>query len=136
MNYISVFVYVVLFVSFLIGIKISPRGQFRVDSLSLDAMTSLKGVMAIFVLFHHISQKQVFQETGTISFFQEIGFLFVGVFFFTSGYGLYKSFSTKTDYLKVFLKRRVLPIVCSYYVMIAVYAVYYVITKPGFALSE
>lgn len=136
MNYISVFVYVVLFVSFLIGIKISPRGQFRVDSLSLDAMTSLKGVMAIFVLFHHISQKQVFQETGTISFFQEIGFLFVGVFFFTSGYGLYKSFSTKTDYLKGFLKRRVLPIVCSYYVMIAVYAVYYVITKPGFALSE
>lgn len=136
MNYISVFVYVVLFVSFLIGIKTSPRGQFRTDSLSLDAMTSLKGVMAIFVLFHHISQKQAFQETGTISFFQEIGFLFVGVFFFISGYGLYKSFSTKTDYLKGFLKHRVLPMVCSYYAMIAIYAVYYVITKPGFALSE
>ena len=114
MNYISIFVYAVLFISFLIGIQVAPCGEFKKNSLSLDAMTSLKGVMAIFVLLHHISQKQAFLQTNTISFFREIGILFVGVFFFTSGYGLHRSFSTKPDYLKGFLKRRVLPIVCSY----------------------
>ena len=51
--------------------------------------------------------------TNTISFFREIGILFVGVFFFTSGYGLHRSFSTKPDYLKGFFKRRIFPIVCS-----------------------
>lgn len=136
MNYISISVYAVLFISFLIGIQVAPCGEFKKNSLSLDAMTSLKGVMAIFVLLHHISQKQAFLQTNTISFFREIGILFVGVFFFTSGYGLHRSFSTKPDYLKGFFKRRIFPIVCSYYVMVAVYAVYYVITKPGFALSE
>lgn len=136
MNYISIFIYAVLLVSFLPGIRIAPRGKLRYDSLSFDAMTALKGMMALFVLFHHISQNPAFQQTNTISFFQWIGFLFVGVFFFSSGYGLYKSFCTKPDYLNGFLRKRVLPLVCSYYVMVLIYTVYYIIVKPGFTAPE
>ena len=114
MNYISIAVYVLLLLSFVPGLKIAPRRGFNEDSMSLDAMTSLKGVLAIFVLCHHLSQKPAFQQTHTISFFEHIGFLFVGIFFLCSGYGLYKSYLKKPDYLKTFLKRRVLPIVIFY----------------------
>lgn len=136
MNYISAAVYVLLALSMAIGIKIASRSQFNKDSLSMDAMTCLKGVMALFVVLHHLSQKKLFQETGTISVFEHIGFLFVGIFFFTSGYGLYKSFMTKPNYLQNFLKRRILPIVISYYVMIAVYAIYHIIDGSVFTPAE
>ena len=136
MNYISAAVYVLLAFSMAIGIKIARPRQFNEDAFSLDAMTCLKGVMALFVVFHHLSQKKLFQETGTISLFEQIGFLFVGIFFFTSGYGLYKSFVTRPNYLNGFLKRRVLPILISYYVMIAVYAVYHIISGSTFTPVE
>ncbi len=136
MNYISAAVYVLLALSMAIGIRFAARPNFNRDSLSMDAMTCLKGVMALFVVLHHLSQKKLFQETDTISVFEHIGFLFVGIFFFTSGYGLYKSFMTKPNYLQNFLKRRVLPIVISYYVMIAVYAIYHIIDGSVFTPAE
>ncbi|MCR5613895.1 acyltransferase [Treponema sp.] len=136
MNYISISVYVLLALSMAIGMKLAPRKKFNEDSMSLEAMTSLKGVMAIFVLCHHLSQKPLFQQTHTISVFEQIGFLFVGVFFLCSGYGLYKSFLTKENYLKTFLKRRVLPIVIFYYVMIAAYAVYHIVAGSQFTTVE
>ncbi|MBR5933621.1 MAG: acyltransferase [Treponema sp.] len=136
MNFISIAVYVLLLLSFVPGLKLAPRRGFNEDSLSLDAMTSLKGVLAIFVLCHHLSQKPAFQQTHTIGIFEHIGFLFVGVFFLCSGYGLYKSYLKKPDYLKSFLKRRVLPIVIFYYVMIAIYAVYHLIQGSAFTPVE
>lgn len=136
MNFISIAVYVLLLLSFVPGLKLAPRRGFNEDSMSLDAMTSLKGVLAIFVLCHHLSQKPAFQQTHTISFFEHIGFLFVGIFFLCSGYGLYKSYLKKPDYLKTFLKRRVLPIVIFYYVMIAIYAVYHLIQGSAFTPVE
>ncbi len=136
MNFISITVYILLALSLAVGLKIAPRRAFNQDSLSLDAMTCLKGVMALFVLFHHLSQKKLFHQTGTIGLFEYIGFLFVGVFFMASGYGLYKSFVTKPDYLKGFVRRRILPIVISYYVMIAVYAVYHFVSASNFTPFE
>lgn len=136
MNYINIVVYSILLISVLVGIQIAPKNKLREDSLSLDAMTSLKGLMAICVILHHISQKAAFQQTKTIPIFEHIGFLFVGVFFFCSGYGLYKSFSTKENYLKGFLKKRVLPIVISYYVMVGIYAIFYLIRQENFSIDQ
>lgn len=133
MNYINFIVYSLIIFSLIIGIKIAPRKSFNDDFLSLNAMTSLKGVMALFVLFHHISQQKAFSETGTISIFSLIGFLFVGIFFFCSGYGLYKSYSVKENYLVGFPKKRILPIILSYYVMIAIYAAFYLVKGNDFS---
>ena len=136
MNYITILIYSLLLISFFIGSKKAKLGTFNNEALSLDAMTNLKGVMAIMVLMHHISQKAAFQQTHTIPVFENIGFLFVGVFFFCSGYGLYKSYLTKENYLKGFLKKRVLPIVISYYVMIALYAIYHLVIGSEFTLTQ
>lgn len=130
-------VYALLIISFVIGIRIAPRNQLHEEKgFSLEAMTSLKGIMALFVLCHHISQKRLFQEVHIIPIFEFIGFLFVGIFFFCSGYGLYKSFSTKENYLKGFPKKRILPIVISYFVMIALYAAYYLIVGNNFTPAQ
>lgn len=136
MNYISFIVYGLFLISFAIGIKIASRKSFNEDSLSLNVMTSLKGILALFVIMHHLSQQTLFKKTETISFFKDIGFLFVGIFFFTSGYGLYKSFSTKENYLKGFPKKRILPIVITYYLMIAIYAIYYLISGNDFSGAD
>jgi hypothetical protein len=98
MNYINIVVYSILLISVLVGIQIAPKNKLREDSLSLDAMTSLKGLMAICVILHHISQKAAFQQTKTIPIFEHIGFLFVGVFFFVQD----------MDFIKVFQLKRII----------------------------
>lgn len=50
-----------------------------------------------------------------LDLFVSLGYLFVGIFLFCSGYGLYKSFKTKPDYLKGFFKRRILPLIVAFY---------------------
>lgn len=136
MNWISAAVYVLVALSMAIGLRLAPRRGFNDDSLSLGSMTCLKGVMALFVVLHHLSQKRLLHQTGTIPVFENVGFLFVGVFFLTSGYGLYKSFVTKEGYLGSFLRRRVLPVVAAYYVMVAVYAAYHLASGSVFQPSE
>ena len=71
-------VYALLIISFVIGIKVAPGKQLHAEKgFSLEAMTSLKGIMALFVLCHHISQKKLFQQTHTIPIFEFIGFFAV-----------------------------------------------------------
>ena len=145
-NILSYIVYALVFVSMIIGIKRASKNQLNENAFSLEAMTSLKGVMALFVLFHHMAQQSIFQISSNynaeknfatvVPFFEFIGFLFVAVFFFCSGYGLYRSLSIKENYLKGFLKKRVLPIIISYYVMIAIYAAYYLIVGSDFTLTQ
>jgi len=91
MNYISAAVYVLLALSMAIGIKIASRSQFNKDSLSMDAMTCLKGVMALFVVLHHLSQKNFSRKQAR--------FLFLNILaFFLSEF----SFSLRvTDFTKV-----------------------------------
>lgn len=136
MNYINWVVFGLLILSFIPGIKIAGKNNFNEDYFSFKTTTCLKGILAFCVILHHVSQKSAFDSTGSLQFFPHIGFVFVGLFFFCSGYGLYKSFKTKDNYFDGFIKKRVLPIVISYYIMVALYAVYYLIKKPGFSVSE
>ncbi len=105
-------------------------GRLHEDSTSLDSMMSLRGFAAIGVILHHISQENAFQwaggygKAGELSIFVNAGYLFVAIFFFCSGYGLIKSLGTKPDYLRGFMKKRVLKtLVIPYYVSIAIYGI-------------
>ena len=85
-------------------------------------MKALQGFFAICIMLHHIGQKTCasWLEDALIipglEFFVPIGYLFVSMFFFCSGYGLYKSIQTKPNYLKGFGVKRILPIILSFYV--------------------
>lgn len=134
--YISICVCLFLIFAFFWGVKIAPKNQFNNDFLSLEAMTSLKGFMAILVIFHHISQKKAFQTLHILASFEHIGFLFVGIFFFCSGYGLYKSYKLKPNYLNGFIKKRILPIIITHYIMVCIYLIFNLITKKQMPLSR
>lgn len=88
------------------------------DSTSLEATMPIRGIAALGVIFHHISQNGDFQKLHLMSPFVNAGFLFVAVFMFFSGYGLIKSLDAKPGYLKGFFSRRLPVILVPYYVSI------------------
>ncbi len=113
------------------------RDKFHDDYLSLDNTKSLRGLAAMGVILHHISQETAFQTNGELSFFVNLGPELVSLFFFCSGYGLLKSLREKPDYLKSFLKKRVLlGIVLPYYVNILLYAVFFIIVGQKFEPAQ
>lgn len=104
--------------------KFGKKLEFNDDFTSLDAMKSLRGFAAIGVILHHISQEQIFQEKHVLSPFVNAGAYFVAIFFFCSGFGLIKSFDTKKDYLKGFIRNRIVKaIALPFYVNVLVYGI-------------
>ena len=111
-------------------------GRFHEDSSSLEATKGLRGLAALGVILHHISQEAAFQQAqgegfkGIIPFFTNIGYLFVAVFFFWSGFGLFKSLETKEDYLDGFMSRRVVKVlVIPFYVNVLLYAAFHLVMR-------
>ncbi|MBR3465357.1 MAG: acyltransferase [Clostridiales bacterium] len=99
----------------LIGIKPSKLREWQEEPLSLDKSKAIQGFAAVCIIVHHLSQ-ELAEQAGAIGFFQGLGVLFVGIFFFFSGYGLYTSLKTKDNYLKGFLKKRFVTILVPFYV--------------------
>ena len=119
-----------------LGGKRADDNSFNSDFLSIRATKSLQGLAAFGVLCHHISQTEILQKSGEIQAFKEVGFLFTGIFFFVSGYGLLKSLDTKRDYLNGFLKRRCVPIIVSFYAMNFLYIIWHLILRTPMSAGE
>ena len=95
------------------------------DYLAVQSTSGMKGIMAIMIIFHHISQHVT---TGiTFSNFNYMGWYIVSVFFFLSGYGLYTQFTIKDNYLYNFFKKRVFKLLYRYLLFIIIYLIYRVI---------
>ncbi|MBR3279802.1 MAG: acyltransferase family protein [Lachnospiraceae bacterium] len=102
--------------------KFGKKDEFNDDFTSLEVMKSLRGLAAIGVMLHHISQEQFLQQEGVLSGFVNAGVYFVAIFFFCSGYGLIKSLDSKKDYLKGFIRKRIVrAIVVPFYVNVLIY---------------
>lgn len=74
--------------------------------LSKKVATSWKGIAACFIMVGHLLPSST---PSWIQFFF-MGNLWVGLFFFYSGYGLQLSINTKKDYLHGFLKKKIFDI--------------------------
>lgn len=113
--------YVVLALILFWGAKVMKRKTWNDAFMSLEQTKALQGFSAICIMFHHISQKTCAPWLNPryiihgLDVFVPIGYFFVGIFLFCSGYGLYKSYKTKPDYLKGFCKRRILPLILAFY---------------------
>lgn len=91
--------------------------------LNQDNTIYLRGICAIFVVLHHISQ---YISTG--NFFNYLIFMgryAVGVFFFLSGYALLTQFNKSKDYLKKFFSKRILNLVIPYLIFALIYFIFY-----------
>lgn len=92
------------------------------DYLSLDKTSRLRGIMAMGIVLHHMSEVTV---GGTLfPLLQHMGYLLVSLFFFFSGYGLMISYRRKgAIYLRQFWKDKILYIFLVYLWISVVYAV-------------
>ena len=81
---------------------------------------AIRAICAIGIIFHHMAQKTCAPWLPDeyivhgLDIFLNAGYLFVGVFFFCSGYGLYKSVKANPDYLKGFIGKHFRPIILLY----------------------
>ena len=117
--------------------KFGKKNEFNDDFTSLEVMKSLRGFAAIGVMLHHISQEYFLQEAGVLSAFVNAGAYFVAIFFFCSGYGLIKSLDSKKDYLKGFIRKRIVrAIVIPFYVNVLVYGILMLIVKWQFDKTQ
>ena len=106
----------------LLGAKVSKRHEWQEEPLGLDTSKAIQGFAAVAIIIHHLAQELV-EGAGALEFFSELGVLFVGVFFFFSGYGLYTSLKTKENYLKGFLKKRLVTVLIPFYTCILTFVV-------------
>ena len=109
----------IIFVSILIliiGSSIAKTGEFFEDNFNVKQTNALKGLCAIYVIFHHLCT--YFADVyPSFLFFEAVGFLMVGMFFFISGYGLMFGVKNKANYLKGFFTKRLLTILVPYYII-------------------
>ena len=103
------------------GAKYTGRGKWNDEYTSLGQVKMLQGISALGIVLHHMAQRtcapwipSVYIRHGLDSFVS-IGYMLVGVFLFCSGFGLYRSYQSKPDYLKGFFRRRILPVILAFY---------------------
>jgi membrane-bound acyltransferase YfiQ involved in biofilm formation len=115
-------VYFILPVLLLWGAKVSGFKKWNEEFLTLEQSKAIQGFLAVCIMLHHIAQKTCASwlhpatriQKG-LGFFVPLGFLFVSVFLFFNGYGIYKSFHAKDNYLKGFFGKRILPVILALY---------------------
>lgn len=119
-SYITLLIYPILATVLFWGFKKVRKGEFNEEWNSFSETKAIQGLMALCIVCHHTAQQTCVNwlPSGNIvnglNVFSDTGFLFVGVFFFWSGYGLYKSFKNKQKYLCGFIKKRVVPVLVPY----------------------
>ena len=105
------------------GSKWYGRRQWNEDFFSLEQTKVWQGFFAVCIMLHHAGQKtcapwlQKWYIRPGLDFFVPIGYFLVAFFLLCSGYGLYVSWKRKPDYLKGFFRRRVLPLILTFYVV-------------------
>lgn len=131
MEYILCVYPIVLIVLLLIGTKLAPKGTVYEDFYTLETAKVLQGTAAVGIILHHLVQEVTDYGAvwkGPVTHMNYMGILFTSVFFFSSGYGLLKSYETKPDYLEGFLEKRLpavlIPFFASNIIYFFAYGVY------------
>lgn len=109
----------ILLVLFLIllgvGLKYSGKEIYD-DYINPDYSLQLKGICALIIVFHHISQK--LSGGLFVLIFQRVGCLAVAIFFLLSGYGLMKRFNSDSFYLNQFITKRMIRLGVPYIIYV------------------
>ena len=101
-------------------------GGYNDNYLSPEITKSEKGIAAILILLHHLSQRV--KVSGPFLIMGYIGFILVAVFFFISGYGLSYGMRNKQNYLEGFFRKRLLPVLIPYWIVNTIDIIFYLST--------
>ena len=79
--------------------SIRGKNEYYEESWSLTQSNALRGVAALMIILHHMVQSITRYgdiKKGPVTEWNSFGILFTSIFFFFSGFGLYKSYKTKS----------------------------------------
>ncbi len=107
----------------ILGISYCGKGFYE-DNFSVSQTRALKGLFAIYIVFHHLCT-YLADYYPSFYAYKYLGFLMVAGFFAISGYGLMYGVLNKENYLKGFVKKRLLSILIPYYFI----DIFYVLAK-------
>lgn len=111
---------ILLFYSLFIVYK-NKSDIIQLNKFDLNTLQPLKGILIILVMMSHLTQYFKFDIVKDIAY---NGPYANSVFFFISGYGLYKSYVTKTKYLDHFLMNRLKKLLPPLIIVTIVFLIY------------
>ena len=119
------FLFPVAIVTILVfGAGVKKKGEFSGEAWSLGQAKALQAFSALMIILHHLVQtitQYGSVKKGPVTIWNSFGILFTSVFFFFSGYGLYKRYKTGEDYLKGFLRHRFLKVLIPFLLTNVIY---------------
>lgn len=98
------------------GAKFCKRKEWNEGNMSFDQTKNFLGFCAVIIVFHHSAQATCASWLNPnyirhgLDIFVTAGYPMVAMFFFCSGFGLYKSAKAKPDFFKRFIPVRFIPI--------------------------
>ena len=136
-------IYILLALMLFFGIKVSyKRKTWNEDVMSFDHTKCFLGFCAVVIVLHHCSHmtcaswvNPYFIRHG-LDIFVTAGYPMVGMFFFFSGFGLYKSAKTKPDFFKRFIPVRMIPILIPTALTFLAYVLMMYIRKVPFDIDN
>ena len=138
----AVIIYIIVFGLLLSGIKKTKNNSWNYENMSYDQTKSFLGFCSVIIVFHHIAQDTCGPWLGPLylrhglELFLSAGYPAVSVFFFCSGFGLYKSAKNKPDFFKHFLLVRLIPIIFPALLATIVFVFFRMIQKPPFIINN
>ena len=119
------FLFPVAIVTILVfGAGVKKKGEYSGEAWSLGQAKALQAFAALMIILHHLVQtitQYGSVKKGPVTIWNSFGILFTSVFFFFSGYGLYKRYKTGEDYLKGFLRHRFLKVLIPFLLTNVIY---------------
>lgn len=110
--------------------KFCKKGEWNEEYFDIKQTKAIRGFCAIGILLHHLAQRTAASWLDSkyiihgLDFFVDIGYIFVGMFIFISGYGLYKSYKNKENYFDDYFSKRIFPLVLAYVTTSLIYYLY------------
>ena len=125
-NYLLLIYPVIIVIMLFWGCSFRRKDEYYEEAWSLTQSKALRAVAALMIILHHMVQSITRYgdvKKGPITEWNSFGILFTSVFFFFSGFGLYKSYKTKENYLEGFLTKRLPKIILPFLVTNIIYIV-------------
>ena len=133
----------VAFVTILVvGARRRKNEEAASGAWNLDQAKALQAVAALMIILHHLVQRITNYgavNKGPVTLWNFFGILFTTIFFFFSGFGLYKNYRAREDYLDGFLKHRLPKVLVPFLLTNVIYLLLFAgdrIKSPGFILTS
>ncbi len=133
--------YIALGLLLFLGSKAFKKKEWNEGNMSFEHTKSFLGFCAVIIVFHHLAQATCASWLDKryirhgLDIFVTAGYPMVAMFFFCSGFGMYKSAKAKPGFFKRFIPVRIIPILIPTGLTMLVYILFRYIRKIPFNID-